>query len=201
MLLLGVPLVLWRWLPPMAILPVLWGMALLCHAISRAVTHESTRRFWNWQAVNRRNLARMGLRFVLCAALLSALTAALKPELLGNFVRERPQLWAVVMVVYPLLSVVPQEIVFRSYLFARFSGRLLPPVAMLLVSGLGFGFAHIVFGNWVAPTLCAIGGLLFAQTYQRTRSLALVAIEHALFGDFIFTLGLGRYFYHGAVGH
>ena len=90
---------------------------------------------------------------------------------------------------------------FRSYLFARFSGRLLPPVAMLLVSGLGFGFAHIVFGNWVAPTLCAIGGLLFAQTYQRTRSLALVAIEHALFGDFIFTLGLGRYFYHGAVGH
>ncbi|MEJ0010772.1 MAG: hypothetical protein WDN72_10060 [Alphaproteobacteria bacterium] len=33
----------------------------------------------------------------------------------------------------------------------------------------------------------------------RRASLLLVAIEHALYGDFIFTVGLGHYFYEGAV--
>ena len=98
----------------------------------------------------------------------------------------------------PLLSVVPQEIIFRRYLFTRFE-TIFTPAMMVLVSGLGFGFAHVVFGNWVAPLLCAIGGIMFAQTYARTRSLALVSLEHALYGNFVFTVGLGRYFYHGAV--
>lgn len=83
-------------------------------------------------------------------------------------------------------------------MFDRYKTAFSPRV-LVLVSGVGFGFAHIVFGNWVAPVLCVIGGIMFAQTYARTRSLALVSLEHALYGDFIFTLGLGRYFYHGAV--
>jgi uncharacterized protein len=120
------------------------------------------------------------------------------PELLFGFVREKPLFWLIVMVMYPLISVVPQEIIFRRYMFDRYKTAFSPRV-LVLVSGVGFGFAHIVFGNWVAPVLCVIGGIMFAQTYARTRSLALVSLEHALYGDFIFTLGLGRYFYHGAV--
>jgi membrane protease YdiL (CAAX protease family) len=73
-------------------------------------------------------------------------------------------------------------------------------MALVLISGAAFGLAHIVFNNWVAPVLCAVGGVLFAHTYHKTRSLALVCLEHALYGDFVFTVGLGRYFYHGAVG-
>ncbi len=84
-------------------------------------------------------------------------------------------------------------------MYSRF-GHVLTPTVLWLVSGIGFGFAHIVFDNWVAPALCAIGGLIFAHTYRRTRSLALASFEHALYGDLVFTLGLGRYFYHGAVG-
>jgi hypothetical protein len=122
------------------------------------------------------------------------------PDALFQFARERTRTWAMVMLLYPILSVVPQEVIFRTYLFARFRTLLRPPVVMLLVSGIGFGFAHIVFDNWVAPTLCAIGGLYFAHTYQKTRSLALVSLEHALYGNMMFTVGLGRYFYHGAVG-
>ena len=196
---LGVPLMLTLVLPPKAILPTVWLMALVCHLLTRATTGKSLRHWWNAAAVTKANLKPILLQFLVCAVLLGGLTWWLKPELLFGLIRDRPQLWIVVMVLYPVLSVVPQEIIFRSYLFARFSMLLHPSIVMVVVSGLGFGFAHIVFGNWVAPVLCAIGGMMFARTYQKTRSLALVSLEHALFGDFIFTLGLGRYFYHGAI--
>jgi membrane protease YdiL (CAAX protease family) len=44
-----------------------------------------------------------------------------------------------------------------------------------------------------------VGGLLFAHTYWKTRSLLVSAIEHALYGCLLYTIGLGRFFYHGAV--
>jgi hypothetical protein len=43
------------------------------------------------------------------------------------------------------------------------------------------------------------GGLLFAHTYHTSKSLALVWLEHTLYGWTLFTLGLGWYFYHGNV--
>lgn len=195
---LGVPLLLWLALPPKAILPAVWGMAGLCYILMRTLPMAAPP-FWHWQALTWRNLRPILARFALCAAAMLAAIYIAAPNLLFGFVRERPTLWALVMLLYPLISVVPQEVIFRRYLFERHAAWLKPPLAMLLISGLGFGFAHIVFNNWVAPALCAIGGVLFAHTYQRTRSLALVCIEHALYGDFLFTAGLGRYFYHGAV--
>ena len=37
---------------------------------------------------------------------------------------------------------------------------------MILASGTAFGLAHLVFGNWIAVTLSALGGILFARTYH-----------------------------------
>jgi membrane protease YdiL (CAAX protease family) len=196
---LVVPVALWLLLPSSAILPVVWGMALFCHWLGRKSPVAYAAYGWNWAAVNRANLVPMLARFAFCTLLLGVGTWLLKPEMLWSFVREKPQLWAIVMVFYPLVSVVPQEIIFRRYLFARHADILAPALVMILVSGIGFGFAHIVFNNWVAPVLCVFGGVIFAYTYHKTRSLALVCIEHALYGDMVFTLGLGRYFYHGAV--
>lgn len=195
----GVPLVMWQVLPPYALLPVIWGMAVICHHIASASNGWRPEAIWRVSAINPRELRAMLMRFALCALALAALTYAIAPEALFGFVREKPKFWALVMVLYPLLSVVPQEIIFRRYVFARFK-PLFSPRGLVLVSGLGFGFAHVVFDNWLAPLLCVIGGLMFANTYARSRSLALVSLEHALYGDFIFTIGLGRYFFHGAVG-
>src|SRR5690606_19736697 len=127
------------------------------------------------------------------------LTWWLRPDLLFGFVREKPAFWLLVMFLYPLLSVIPQEIIFRSFFFERYRNLFTHPATMIVASGIAFGFAHILFHNWVAPLLCLIGGIMFATTYHRHRSLLLVAVEHALYGDFLFTLGLGRYFYHGTV--
>ncbi len=197
---LGVPLLLWLVLPPRWILPVVWAMAILCYLVARRIDPTRSMGGWNWAALTWANLRPMLTRFAVCAGLMLAATYAFAPNMLFGFVREKPMFWALVMVAYPLVSVVAQEIVYRRYMFARFHGLLGTPMMLILVSGLGFGFGHIVFDNWVAPALCAVGGVIFSATYHKTRSLALVCIEHALYGDFVFTVGLGRYFYHGAVG-
>lgn len=112
--------------------------------------------------------------------------------------RERPALWAAIMVLYPLMSVVPQNIVYRAFIFHRYrtlfgSGGW----NMTWASAIAFSFAHVVFHNSVALGLTAVGGLIFAHTYDKHRSVPLVSAEHALYGCAVFTLGLGRYLYAG----
>jgi membrane protease YdiL (CAAX protease family) len=59
-----------------------------------------------------------------------------------------------------------------------------------------FSFAHLPFGNIYALLFTFIGGLMFLSTYRATSSLILAAFEHALFGDFLFTIGWGQFFFH-----
>lgn len=196
---LALPVLLWLFLPARWILPVLWVIALVCHVGARRIDPSHRTGGWNWAAVTRANMVPILWRFALCAGLIFAATVIFKPEMLFGFIHEKPQLWAIVMVVYPLVSVITQEIVYRRYMFARFGG-LLSPRWLIIMSGIAFGTAHVVFDNWVAPALCVIGGVIFSHTYHKTRSLWLVSIEHALYGNFLFTVGLGKYFYHGVVG-
>ena len=198
-LMMGLPLVLYWILPIRYLLPVIWATALLCHLTYRALTRQSTRDWWNRAAVTRTNLRPILQRFAVSALLMAGATWLCAPQLLFGMVRENPAFWLLVMLLYPLLSVVPQEIIFRSFFFARYRTIFTRPPVMVAASALAFAFAHILFHNWVAPVLCLVGGAMFAQTYRRHGSLALAALEHALYGDFIFTVGLGRYFYHGAV--
>src|SRR5690554_4866674 len=62
----------------------------------------------------RARLAPMLWRFGLCAALLIGLFALLAPERLFQLPRERTGFWLVLMASYPLLSVLPQELVYRQ---------------------------------------------------------------------------------------
>ena len=53
----------------------------------------------------------------------------------------------------------------------------------------------------VGPDWFRQAGLIFASTYAKSKSLALVTIEHGLYGNFLFFIGLGWYFYGGAINH
>ena len=44
------------------------------------------------------------------------------------------------------------------------------------------------------------GGAIMAWAYLRNRSVLLAWVLHSLAGQITFTVGLGIYFYHGAVG-
>lgn len=195
----GVPAALSTIIPIRYMLPMLWLITLYTHLIYRAVVDLPERIGWRWGALRGRTLRTVLLRFVLCTAATSALVLLWKPHLFLSFACDRPAFWALVMVAYPLLSVIPQEIIFRSFFFQRYARIFPTPLRMVLASGLLFGAAHLIFQNWVAPLMCVVGGLIFAATYQKTRSLALACVEHALYGCMIFTVGLGTYFYHGAV--
>jgi membrane protease YdiL (CAAX protease family) len=70
---------------------------------------------------------------------------------------------------------------------------------MIVASAAAFAFLHIVFRNPLAPALTFAGGLLFAWRYAESGSLAVSSFEHALYGCWLFTVGLGGYFYHGTI--
>lgn len=62
------------------------------------------------------------------------------------------------------------------------------------MSALAFAWAHTIIDNPVVYVATFFGGLMFAHTWLQSRSLLLVSAEHALYGFWLFTVGLGMYF-------
>lgn len=129
-----------------------------------------------------------------------ALVFVLLPERLLGLPRHDPALWALIMLLYPVLSALPQEVVFRVLFFERYGALFPSPASAVVVNGIAFGLAHLFYMNPVAILASAAGGAVFGYAYLRTRSLLLVTLLHAVAGQAIFTSGLGIYFYHGAIG-
>ena len=142
-------------------------------------------------------LAPVLLRDAILLILLGLAVSIFAPEFLFSLIRRQPLFWAMIMLLYPLLSVCPQEFLYRAFFFERYQPLFGSGRGMIAASSLAFSFVHIIFGNWLAIGLCGLGGLLFSLTYQRSGSLLLASIDHALFGNFIFTIGLGQFFHHG----
>jgi membrane protease YdiL (CAAX protease family) len=128
------------------------------------------------------------------------LTFWLVPERLFALPRFNTGLWLVIMIAYPLVSAVPQEIVFRALFFERY-GALFPDLRWAILANAGlFGLAHLFYGNWPAVVLTAVGGGIFAWAYAHRRSFGFACVLHAVSGQIVFTSGLGVFFYHGAIG-
>ena len=196
---LGFPLFILEFHLQKLMLPALWAVAIYCLYVRRAVDGTQIRADWQWSAVHWANLRPILWRFTVCAVAMAVLTIGYFPDKLFNFVQAMPWFWALVMLLYPLLSVVAQEIIYRWFFMRRYQPLFTSERSRILASGVAFALGHIIFNNWVAPLLCLVGGMIFAATYAKSRSLALVSLEHALYGDFLFTIGLGSYFYHGSV--
>ena len=124
----------------------------------------------------------------------------LLPDRFLSLPLERPELMARIALFYPILSALPQEILYRSFIFHRYPMLRNNHVLFIGFSALAFALAHWAFQNYIALGIGLIGGLLFACSYWRHRSLTLVTLEHSLYGLIIFASGWGWYFYLGA-GH
>ena len=142
----------------------------------------------------------MALFFALPAAAIFIWMYFVEENLFFFFPKERFNVWLGVMLLYPALAAYPQEVVFRGFFFHRYGKLFSRPVTLIIVNGICFGWAHLVYGNWVAPVISTLGGFLFAYRYLQSRSLLVVGIEHGLWGNFLFTVGLGWYFYSGSIG-
>jgi membrane protease YdiL (CAAX protease family) len=153
-----------------------------------------------WRINKWKDLIRIFIRFALAAILLGGYMVVFEPDYLFNFPRYRPFMWAMVMILYPIFSVCPQGLTHRAFLFHRYRG-LFKGWPMIFASATAFSYMHIVFKNPVALLLTFAGGILFAKTYEDTRSLVISLIEHALYGNYLFTIGFGKYLYLGAAGY
>lgn len=109
--------------------------------------------------------------------------------------RLNPLLWVMIMLFYPIWSAFPQEIIYRGFFFHRYE-ELFPNMrTLIIVNALLFSFSHIIFENWIALVFTFFASILFSITYRKSNSLMVTFVEHAIYGNLIFTIGLGEYFY------
>lgn len=135
-----------------------------------------------------------------CLILTFSLALALVPERFLELPRLRPELWLMILALYPFFSAVPQELIFRPLFFRRYGTLFGNDRLALAANSAAFGMAHLFYMNPVTIALTCLGGLIFGWVYQRHGSVLLVILLHALAGQLVFTSGLGIYFYHGAIG-
>jgi membrane protease YdiL (CAAX protease family) len=134
------------------------------------------------------------------AAAAGVLVWALVPGQALMLPRRATGLWLAILLVYPLLSALPQELIFRVLFFRRYGALFPGQGAALIANGAVFGLAHLMFWNSVALGLTVAGGLVFGRAYLGRGGFAKAVVLHAICGGIIFTSGLGVFFFHGAVG-
>jgi len=182
---------------PFPPIPALWLMTGYClYRLLHNTAFDRTR-LWNTGAWHSTALQILAI-FAVVALLVAAGVYFFAPQRLFSFVRRAPAFWALIMCLYPVLSVYPQGIIYRAFFFERYRVLFPNPVVLMVMSAAAFSFAHIIFRNPIAVSFTLIGGLLFAWRYSATGSLFTSSFEHALYGCWMFTIGLGEYFYKGA---
>ncbi len=114
------------------------------------------------------------------------------PDDLFIVVKKSPLMWFGILFFYAIFSVYPQELAYRSYFFTRYDSIFKNKNYLLLINILVFPIAHLMFNNMMVLLVTLIGGILFTITYNKSKSLLLTSIEHAIYGNWLFTIGMGE---------
>lgn len=156
------------------------------------------REILNFQAFTKKNVNIILTRWILLTIVIYLITLYFYNDKLFTIQKQNPYFLIVIFFVYPILSALPQEFIFTTFFFSRYAD-IVPEKLQILTSAVIFTYAHVLFINFIAPFLSLFGGLIFANTYKKTNSLALVTFEHSLYGNSLFFMGLGYYFWGGSV--
>lgn len=167
---------------------VAWCLLLL-------LTDQRFKRFRLWNIDKLKKYLPVVLRtFAIAAVLMLFASWYFTPQWLFMLPQEQTLMWLALLILYPLLSAWPQEIIFRTFMFHRYKKIFKSKTLRAYLSAFTFALAHLLFANWIAVVGSFIAGLVFAFTYIQSRSTLLVAIEHSLWGCWLFTAGLGVHF-------
>jgi membrane protease YdiL (CAAX protease family) len=148
----------------------------------------SVKKYIDWKAFWKRT----ALTFLIIAIITTAFVFYKDPSALFFVPFNKPLLFIIILFVYTFLSVWPQEIIYRTFYFKRYE-RLFPNKSLLVfINAIIFMLAHIFFRNTLVLILTFTGGLLFSISYLKYRSTTLISIEHALYGNWLFTVGMGQ---------
>ncbi|MBV0912630.1 CPBP family intramembrane glutamic endopeptidase [Anianabacter salinae] len=195
---LAAPMILALVLPPSMMFPALFGVT----ALGLVLLHLTPG--FHWSDLTR-GLREVSLAFVVLGTLATlavgyAVMVLTAPEALWLLLRANPGLMLMIALLYPVLSALPQEIVFRPLFFRRY-GTLLPGDvrAQVVLNAAVFSLAHLMYWNWIVAAMTFSGGLAFAYAYRVRRNFPEAVLLHSLAGIVVFALGLGVYFYSGNV--
>lgn len=133
------------------------------------------------------------------------ITATRPDALFFLFSNEAPRLsngWPIIIMIalfYPIVSALPQELVFRPLFFRRYEPILPEGFAAIVLNAGLFSLAHLMYWSWIVAAMTFFGGLAFAISYERRNNFAEAVILHSIAGVIVFAFGLGVYFYSGNV--
>jgi len=142
----------------------------------------------NWKIFFKRVIA----NFILIALITSLYVFITDRDSFFNVMITKPKLWIVILFVYSFFSVYPQELIYRTFFFQRYNALVSNKALFIFINAIVFSLGHIFFRNTLVLVLTFFGGLLFAFTYSKTKSTLLVSIEHAIYGSWLFTVGMGE---------
>ena len=182
------------------VLPFLWAISFYCLLIFFLFERKVENSNGPGTGINKKIIFIVLFRWFVITFGLLIFTFYIFPEKLFIVQTTNPGFIWKILVFYPFFSAFPQEFIFCKFFFARYKLFFGEKERMVAMSALAFCLAHILFINWVAPVLGLFGGIIFARTYKKTKSLLMVSIEHSLYGNALFVLGLGWFFWGGSVG-
>lgn len=193
---IGVPLALALFLPHGMLFPALAlfsvaGMLLLWRTGGfdwRSLVRGWTRVHWGF-----------ALAFTIGVGLVGwAIMSTNHPAFVRPLTPERLRFLSVIWLLYPILSALPQELIFRVLFFHRFGSLFPDPRVAVLVNAAVFAFAHLMYWSVVVSIMTFVGGVIFALAYL-WRGLPFAWLLHGLAGNMLFTTGMGYYFWTGNV--
>ncbi|WAC02681.1 CPBP family intramembrane metalloprotease [Lacinutrix neustonica] len=132
------------------------------------------------------------IKFIIIAIITTVFVYLLEPSNLFKVLVNKPLLWLVLLVVYSVFSVYPQELIYRTFYFQRYESLFKNKNVFIFLNATVFCLAHLFFRNVLVIIITFFGGLLFAFTFNKTKSTLLVTIEHAVYGCWLFTVGMGE---------
>lgn len=184
-------------LPPEMMFPALFSVT----AVGLWLLHRSPGFRWSALLYGARQIdwrLVAGLAIVTSAACV-AIMVQTSPQNLFILPREHPRLLMMILLLYPFLSALPQELIYRALYYSRY-GALLPagPAGLILNAAI-FSFAHLMYWSWIVAVMTFFGGLVFAFSYVTKRNFPQAVLLHAIAGQLIFAIGMGVFFYSGNV--
>mgnify|MGYP001283166092 FL=1 len=183
------------------IIPVLLLVCVYCIIIYCIENKKFSSEFKKIFNININIFIRIIIRWIFASFILLIITFYFFNEKFFIIQNNKPEILWKIMILYPIFSALPQEFIFCKFFFYRYKSIFKSDNNLVISSALFFSVTHILFLNFIAPILSFIGGLLFANTYNKHRSLLLVSIEHGLYGNTLFFIGLGWYFWGGSINY
>lgn len=176
--------------PSMLILPLLVFIFLVLRYTTDFKFSELVR-----LRIGKQNLRRNAVILLACSLVMLAFLILFEPQRLFDLIRGNFTVWLILCIFYPVFSAYGQEIIYRTFLFRRYTRLFGSNRMTVFASAISFSFLHIVYYSPISIILTLFAGLYLAQVYSRTRSVLFTAILHGILGIMVFTLGLGEYFW------